>query len=99
MLLPGYDEYLLGYKDRSAVLKPEHAPKIVPGGNGVYAPMLVIGGEIAGVWRRTVGKQGVELTVHPFEERGITAGRVAPEARRYAAFLGLPLTGIDVRAE
>lgn len=30
-LLAGYDEYLLGYKDRSAVLKPEHAPKIVPG--------------------------------------------------------------------
>jgi len=98
-LLPGYDEYLLGYKDRSAVLKPEHAAKIVPGGNGVYAPMLVVHGEIAGVWRRSAGKQGVELTVHPFEERGVTAERVAAETRRYAEFLGLPLARIDVREE
>ncbi|MCB0182020.1 MAG: AlkZ family DNA glycosylase, partial [Anaerolineae bacterium] len=33
-LLPGFDEYLLGYRDRSAVLDPAHAKKVVPGGNG-----------------------------------------------------------------
>jgi len=98
-LLAGYDEYLLGYKDRSAMLKPEHAPKIVPGGNGVYAPMLVIGGEIAGVWRRSVGKRGVELTVRPFERPGITEARLAGEVRRYGEFLGLPVTRMDIRTE
>ena len=98
-LLAGYDEYLLGYKDRSAMLKPEHAPKVVPGGNGVYAPMLVVGGEIAGIWRRSIGKQGVELAVHPFENSGVTEERVAGAARRYGEFLGLPLTRIEIRTE
>lgn len=98
-LLAGYDEYLLGYKDRSAMLKPEHAPKVVPGGNGVYAPMLVVGGEIAGIWRRSIGKQGVELAVHPFENSDVTEGRVAGAARRYGEFLGLPLTRIEIRTE
>jgi hypothetical protein len=98
-LLAGYDEYLLGYRDRSAVLKPEHAPKIVPGGNGVYAPMLVVGGKIAGIWRRSIGKQGVELAVHPFEDSGVTEERVAGAARRYGEFLGLPLTRMEIRTE
>ena len=33
-LLPGFDEYLLGYADRSAPLAREHADSVVPGGNG-----------------------------------------------------------------
>jgi hypothetical protein len=96
-LLPGYDEYLLGYRDRSAVLKPEHAPKIVPGGNGVYAPMPVVRGEIAGIWRRSVGKRGVELTVHPFGHSGVSEAQLAAAARRYGEFLGLPLTQMEIR--
>ncbi|MGH8045737.1 MAG: winged helix DNA-binding domain-containing protein, partial [Chthoniobacterales bacterium] len=40
-LLPGFDEYLLGYTDRSAVLDARHAVKIVPGSNGIFLPMLV----------------------------------------------------------
>jgi hypothetical protein len=52
-LLPGFDEYLLGYKDRGAVLAAEHAPRIAPGGNGVFRPMIVSGGRIVGTWQRT----------------------------------------------
>jgi len=51
LALPGFDEYLLGYQDRSAVLDPEHADKIVPGGNGVFLPILVHHGRIIGTWR------------------------------------------------
>jgi hypothetical protein len=36
LLLPGFDEFVLGYTDRSLVLKPEYFNKIVPGGNGVF---------------------------------------------------------------
>src|SRR5690606_10007263 len=39
-LLPGFDEYLLGYKDRGAVLDAEHQQKIVPGNNGVFRPTI-----------------------------------------------------------
>lgn len=52
LLLPGFDEFLLGYADRSAVLPPEHSDKIVPGGNGVFKKIVVAGGEVIGTWSR-----------------------------------------------
>ena len=41
-----------GYRDRSAVLDPRHADRIVPGGNGVFHPTLVLDGKVVGTWRR-----------------------------------------------
>jgi Winged helix DNA-binding domain len=54
-LLPGFDELLLGYGDRSAVLPVEFADRIVPGGNGMFRPTVVSGGRVVGTWR-TVGR-------------------------------------------
>ncbi|MCU0625760.1 MAG: winged helix DNA-binding domain-containing protein, partial [Gemmatimonadaceae bacterium] len=52
LLLPGFDEYLLGYADRSACIAAEDFARIVPGGNGVFLPMLVLRGQVRGTWRR-----------------------------------------------
>ena len=52
LLLPGFDEYLLGYTDRSAALAPEHAELTVPGGNGMFKATVVTGGKVAGTWRK-----------------------------------------------
>jgi hypothetical protein len=51
-LLPGFDEYLLGYQDRSAVLDPEFAQRIVPGSNGVFLPTVIVNGNVVGTWKR-----------------------------------------------
>lgn len=51
MLLPGFDEIILGYADRSATLSREHEPLVVPGGNGVFAPTIVVDGRVVGTWR------------------------------------------------
>src|SRR5690606_25200860 len=56
LALPGFDEYMLGYKDRSLMLDKEHQQAIIPGGNGVFQPTIVIGGRVVGTWRRTVKK-------------------------------------------
>ena len=52
-LLPGFDEFVLGYGDRSAVLDPGFAEHIVPGGNGMFRPTVVHDGRIVGTWRWT----------------------------------------------
>ena len=52
-LLPGFDEFVLGYGDRSAVLDPAFADRIVPGGNGMFRPTVVGDGRILGTWRYT----------------------------------------------
>ncbi len=49
-LLPGFDEFVLGYGDRSAVLEPEHSDRIVPGGNGMFRSTVVHRGRIVGTW-------------------------------------------------
>ncbi len=67
LLLPGFDEYLLGYKDRSAMLAPEHANRIVPGGNGVFRPTIVSKGRVIGTWKRDIKKQRVDMHAFPFE--------------------------------
>lgn len=91
-LLPGYDEYLLGYTDRSAVLDPQHATKISPGGNGVFFPMIVSSGQIVGTWKREITKTRVVVTRAPFtrlsahESDGFDSA-----AQRYGAFLGLDI--------
>ncbi len=50
LALPGFDEFLLGYRDRSASLAPEHASRVVPGGNGVFRRTIVRAGAIVGTW-------------------------------------------------
>jgi hypothetical protein len=51
-LLPGFDEYLLGYRDRGASLPPEFAQRVVPGGNGMFLSTVVHQGTVVGTWRR-----------------------------------------------
>jgi len=101
VLLPGFDEYLLGYADRRAVLDPAYSQRIVPGGNGVFAPMVVVNGRVAGTWRRGTGKDESSLTVEPFEpmSRGV-ATKLHRAVAEYGRFLGTRLRGeIVVSAE
>lgn len=89
-LLPGFDEYLLGYRDRTAALDPGHAQKIQPGANGMFASTIVVNGRVAGTWRRVLAKKSVKIGTSLF--RSLTNGetRVLEEAiRRYGAFLGV----------
>jgi DNA glycosylase AlkZ-like len=53
VLLPGFDEFVLGYRDRSTILAPEFAERIVPGGNGMFRPTVVLGGQVIGTWQWT----------------------------------------------
>ena len=91
-LLPGFDEYLLGYKNRGAVLDAMHAGKIAPGANGMFLPTIVIDGRVAGAWKRTVKKKSVAMTINPFapfkktEILAITAA-----AERYGRFINAPV--------
>jgi len=92
LLLPGFDEYLLGYKDRSAVLPAEYAQKIVPGNNGIFRPMIVVAGQVVGTWARAIKKKAVEVTLQPFISLAGAEDQVIQAAQSYADFVGLPLS-------
>lgn len=89
-LLSGFDEYLLGYGDRSAVLDPTYANLICPGGNGVFQPTMVLHGKVVGTWKRVLKKGKVLITLAPFVPlSAVELESFVPAAEQYAAFLGL----------
>ena len=89
-LLPGFDEYLLGYSDRNAVLDPAYAQRICPGGNGMFSPTIVIDGVVTGTWKRTFKGDAVIIETTPF--RPLTPAQneaLSVVADRYGEFMGM----------
>ena len=66
-LLPAFDTYLLGYRERDLGVPAEHARRVHPGG-GIIRPTLMIDGRTAGVWSRKRTRRGIAVTVTPFED-------------------------------
>jgi hypothetical protein len=83
LLLPGFDEFLLGYRDRSAQLDPAYADRIVPGGNGIFRPTIVSAGRVVGTWTSTSRGARQEVTATPFTN--FPARVESAIAERYAA--------------
>ncbi len=91
-LLAGFDELVLGYKQRDAFLDPAHADAIVPGGNGGFRPTVVVDGRVVGTWARVARAKGDRLTVTPFAALSPAVRRgLDVAAARHAAFLGRPV--------
>jgi len=94
VLLPPFDEFLVGYRDRSATLAPQYNTLVVPGGNGVFHPIIVIDGQVVGTWKRTFKKGGVVVTFKPFTTfTEAQVSTITRAAEQYARFVGLPLSG------
>jgi hypothetical protein len=91
-LLPGFDEVVLGYKDRSGFVPEGRMDDIVPGRNGVFRSSVLVDGMVAGTWQRTIASRGVHVDVTWFDQPEPAVAAAADEqAQRYADYLGLPL--------
>jgi hypothetical protein len=91
LVLPGFDEYLLGYKDRSLMVAEEHKQAIIPGGNGVFQSTIVRDGRVIGTWKRTLGKARVQIAVQPLVPlRGTDRARIERAFEGYARFIQRP---------
>lgn len=91
-LLPGFDEYMLGYQDRSASLDPQHANRIVPGSNGMFLPTIVSNGRVVGTWKRVFKKKTVIVTPSPFSSLNKAETLcIAAAAKGYGRFMALPV--------
>jgi len=85
-LLPAYDEYAIGYRDRSDILPAGAAAKA---GSGIFKPIIIAGGKMAGVWQRALLKDAIKMDLDVFEPLSQAAeGRIKAEVKRYGKFLG-----------
>ncbi len=88
-LLPAFDEYLVGYRDRSGVLDPEQALRINDRG-GMLSPSVVVNGQVIGTWRRELSRDEVSVELRPFHPLTAAQSKLLDAAvRRYGAFLEL----------
>jgi succinyl-CoA synthetase beta subunit len=78
-LLPPFDEYLLGYKDRELVLKAEHA-KLVNSGGGIPRPVVLIQGQAAGIWHKEERKNEIRVNVRLFGQTETDAQKMIRSA-------------------
>jgi hypothetical protein len=97
-LLPAFDEYLVAYRHRDAMLDPAHTARVNNGG-GLLAPIVIDAGLVIGLWRRTLSRGSVALEIDLFAPPGQARTRaIAAAAKRYVSSLDLPLGRVDVRS-
>jgi Winged helix DNA-binding domain len=65
-LLSIFDEYTIAYKDRSDLDGQIFMQKMMARGNA-FTLVMILEGKAAGTWKRTVNKDGFEITLKPFE--------------------------------
>lgn len=84
-LLPSYDEYLISYKERTAVLAAEHHSKAFNRW-GIFYPVVAYKGKIVGNWTRPA-KKGAEPVITWFDKNTKISNKSIKEAqRKYTAF-------------
>lgn len=86
-LLPAFDEYTVGYAERSSLLEPGSRVSKM----GLLSAAVLVNGRVLGTWKRKLGKQTVE--VQASLARRLTRAESAAlqgAVQSYGEFLGLP---------
>jgi hypothetical protein len=91
-LLPNFDEYSVGYAERSALVDPRLAAKVnVQDAFVLLGPLVLVDGLACGTWKRTLNKGSVLIELNPFTELAdSTREAVRRAAQRYGEFLEIP---------
>ena len=89
-LLPAFDEYVIGYRDRAPVLDPAQTRRVI-GANGLVAATAVIGGRVAATWKRDAAS-GSGIVLSPLRPLGdaehASLHRAAQRLHRFLADAG-----------
>jgi hypothetical protein len=93
-LLPNFDEYFLGWKDRGLSVEPDRW-KLINQGGGWLHPVVLADGRAVGLWKAERSRKEFRIKLDVFDTLSAAVRRkVDAEAARIEAFLGLP---VDVR--
>lgn len=86
-LLPAFDEFLISYKDRTASI-PVNLQKHAFTVNGIFKPIIVLNGQVVGIWKRTVKKDTVTIESQFFMKIAAKDQKqIVSHFQRYANFL------------
>jgi hypothetical protein len=95
-LLPYFDSYLLGHREREHLASTEHRPKVYRA-QGWISPVVLVDGRIAAVWTHAREGNRLRLNVRKFGSlsRRIIVG-IREEAYDLGRFLGIPNVDVQI---
>jgi|SRR6185312_9241971 len=86
--LPAFDEYLIGYKDRSHSLDPAFATGVLSS-NGIFNPVILEKGKTVGTWKRREQRSGLLIDLFPLSSSVALPQRgIAIAIKKYCRFAG-----------
>jgi hypothetical protein len=89
-LLPPFDEFIVAYTDRSAAVEAKYAERMNEISNrGVFWPVIVINGQVKGIWKRTFNRASIIMDFQPFTELSHSMKTLIESAAgSYGSFMG-----------
>ncbi len=95
-LLPIYDEYIMGYKNRSAIL--DFSSKTKPAPKFLFDHTIIGDGQITGTWRRTIYNKSIDLEFNLFKPLSKAQYKKLEFAvDQFSMFMNLPVTKIEIK--
>ncbi|OJW81065.1 MAG: hypothetical protein BGO69_03095 [Bacteroidetes bacterium 46-16] len=95
-LLPAYDEYLISYAGRNAMIDEKHF-RTVATSNGIFNPVLIVRGRVAGLWKRSISRNIMDIEVNTFAPLPASSmGKLRKAIHRYEQFIGMS-TALSVK--
>ena len=90
-LIPAYDEMIIAYKDRSASLAVAHQKKAISS-NGMFYPVVMLDGQVMGMWKRMLGPNALKLKFDFFMKPDRAQSKLLSVAiKRFEEFWQLPV--------
>ncbi|MDR1198053.1 MAG: winged helix DNA-binding domain-containing protein [Prevotellaceae bacterium] len=88
-LLPSFDEFLISYKNRDAVININDQCKAFTK-NGIFHPTVMHNGKITGTWNRTISRNTAEITISLFDKKLKIDTELLEKAKnKYLSFISL----------
>lgn len=92
-LLPCYDEYFVAYRDRKIGFDERTLAKVKSSGNGIFFPVFLRNGRMAGTWKRTITKEKLLVEVNAFNSLDAEEkNSVAKAGTKLGKFLQMPVS-------
>ncbi|GAB4040525.1 winged helix DNA-binding domain-containing protein [Spirosoma jeollabukense] len=93
-LLPIYDEYIMGYKDRRAILACKDSDRIAS--NFVFDQTIVIDGQLMGTWRRVINAKNIDLELTLFKKLSEPEQTALTDSiNHFSRFMNLPVAVVE----
>jgi uncharacterized protein YcaQ len=91
-LLPNFDVYLLAHREKAHLLGAQHYKRVYRN-QGWISPVVLINGEIAGVWSHRLQNQRLHVSVEPFGKFSkVVRAEIKREAEDLAEYFGSELS-------